>query len=557
MVPALSLIAGIAVSCALCAFLVAPPPLPRGAGAEPYIGLSDPRNSRTAAFLSEARPHPAESAAGGQMREAVLADLRDSGYADAAIEVKAHFQANESIRGKSWGTRAARVANIELRLRGSARKSGTLVVICHYDSIAGGPGAGDGGFGVLACLGALKAMRGQTAFERDLLFIFADGEEDGLVGSSAAVAKDKAADGALFVVNMEGLERGLVLPMEMSRPNALALDAFGSAFPRAYVSGLLLDIFAILPNFATDLNEFEEAGARGLTLAPVQDFLNYHQAGDRLETLDDRSLAQASRGLVSMLRYLDSRATPDGGKGERAVQSLLPGLTISYPAALTPWIAAFLWAVYLALFVLAALRGRDRVLPSLASAALAALILALSLGIGFLVNGALGNPSSPMAFLSASARVKARISSLADLSLALAYAAPFLASLAGCLALRKVKALRGGGPGALALLLGISTALSAFLYRSAPSLFIPAAAALCAFGISALAKPTIAIRSICAFLLGSSIALTAAPLGILLGRPIVAFNMGFVPGFFASILVLLAFPFIGQVRMEAEGPGKA
>ena len=78
-----------------------------------------------------------------------------------------------------------------------------LLLAAHYDSTRDGPGAADDGASVAAILETLRALKSQPALQNDLICIFTDGEEAGLLGAEAFVAEHPWAKEIGLVLNFE------------------------------------------------------------------------------------------------------------------------------------------------------------------------------------------------------------------------------------------------------------------------------------------------------------------------------------------------------------------
>ena len=70
-----------------------------------------------------------------------------------------------------------------------------MLVVAHYNSQPHAPGAGDDGAGVAAMLETLRALRVGPPLLHDVIWLFSDGEEAGMLGAQAYAA-DTARYGA-------------------------------------------------------------------------------------------------------------------------------------------------------------------------------------------------------------------------------------------------------------------------------------------------------------------------------------------------------------------------
>src|SRR5690606_639076 len=78
--------------------------------------------------------------------------------------------------------RSATVRNVVARLPGTA-PTGAVLLTAHYDAVPLSPGAGDAGSGLVAVLEALRAARAGEPLRNDVIVLFTDAEEIGLLGA--------------------------------------------------------------------------------------------------------------------------------------------------------------------------------------------------------------------------------------------------------------------------------------------------------------------------------------------------------------------------------------
>jgi hypothetical protein len=77
---------------------------------------------------------------------------------------------------------ATSVRNVIARLPGTGGRKAVLLV-AHYDSVATAPGGSDDSSGVAALLETARALRAGAPLVNDVILLFVDGEETGLLGS--------------------------------------------------------------------------------------------------------------------------------------------------------------------------------------------------------------------------------------------------------------------------------------------------------------------------------------------------------------------------------------
>ena len=93
------------------------------------------------------------------------------------------------VRYQNWTSGSLSGKNVEATLSGTDTSSDKIfIVLGHYDSVSGSPGADDNAAGTAAALAAAEILS-QHSFAHDIRFLAVDGEEQGLHGSSEYVTE--------------------------------------------------------------------------------------------------------------------------------------------------------------------------------------------------------------------------------------------------------------------------------------------------------------------------------------------------------------------------------
>ena len=225
------------------------------------------------------------------------------------------------------------VENVLTRIKGTNPDAPALLLAAHYDSGRGGPGASDDGSGVAVLLEVMRILSAEAPPPRDVIFLFSDGEEMGLLGAFAFVEYHPWAKRIGHFLNFEARgSSGPSVLFETSSPNGGLLDAFaaGARFPRG--SSLNQVLYSLIPN-DTDFTELRKTGALGMNFAYLSNFHHYHTALDTIEQIDKRSLFHQGDYGVEMTRQLlrqnakathtqDAFITLPGGFIVRATESI-------------------------------------------------------------------------------------------------------------------------------------------------------------------------------------------------------------------------------------------
>ena len=111
---------------------------------------------------------------------------------------------------------AGKTNDIVGRLPGTA-SGPAIILMAHYDSVYRAPGAGDDASGVASILEILRALKHGPAIQRDVIALFTDGEEEGLLGAEAFAHSHPWMKDAGLILNFEARgNRGPSLLFETS-----------------------------------------------------------------------------------------------------------------------------------------------------------------------------------------------------------------------------------------------------------------------------------------------------------------------------------------------------
>ena len=320
------------------------------------------------------KPHPVGTAAHDAVRDYVLQQL-------TAMGLEAQVQKTTSINAKLGNpVTAGTVENVIARIPGTVNHHAVLVV-AHYDSVPTGPGASDDGSAVAAILETVRALRTGPPLKNDLIVLFTDAEEAGLLGSSAFTSQHPFAKDVSVVLNFEARgSSGPVLMFETSAGNRWLIDEFAQSASYPATTSLLYAIYKLLPN-DTDLSVFKQAHLKGLNFAFVEQPTHYHTQLDNLANIDDRSLQQQGSLLLGLTKQLGNAELPAATTQDAVYFDLFNAFVVHYPES---------WAIPAALAVLLVFAGvvgfgfKKRQLNFL-GVALGAVALVLSTALSWLI----------------------------------------------------------------------------------------------------------------------------------------------------------------------------
>jgi hypothetical protein len=289
------------------------------------------------------RPHPS----GSEAHKQVIAYISD--------QLKALGLTPEYQDATGVGTRyavAGNIRNILVRIPGMSPGGMAVLVAAHYDGVPAGPAAADDGAGSAALLETIRALKAGQPVAHDVIALFTDSEEAGLLGAAAFVREHPWAKDVGVVLNFEARGvNGPSLMFETGRGNLDVASALGRA-PGARGTSLSTAVYRRLPN-DTDLSEFSVLDKPAMNFAFIGGVDRYHTTEDDTLHLSVGSLQHHGQQMLALTREfgngpLPRPVTPD------AVFFFVPGLG---SFAYAEWMALPLAIlVLLSLFAKAAIR---------------------------------------------------------------------------------------------------------------------------------------------------------------------------------------------------------
>ena len=269
------------------------------------------------------RPHPVGSDEHATVRDYLMQQLSAAGLTP-------EIQRSDSVNADSYGPlRGGRIENVVARLAGTSSSKAVLLV-GHYDSAANSYGASDDGAAVGAMLETLRALKTAPPLKNDVIFLFSDGEEVGLLGAKAFVEEHAWAKDVGLVLNFEARGNGgASIMFETSSGNGWLVAQFADAAPYPVGNSLAYEVYRLLPN-DTDLSVFKRAGYAGMNFAYVDGLAHYHTQLDSVSELDQRSLQHHGSSLLSLTRRFGDLDLRDVRRPNAVYFNLPGGKLVNY-----------------------------------------------------------------------------------------------------------------------------------------------------------------------------------------------------------------------------------
>lgn len=275
-------------------------------------------------------PHPmGVSESHAKVRDYILEQIRTIGLEPQVQEVF-------GLRSSPGYVLGGPVENILVRMPGSSAE-GAILLVAHYDSTPGAPGAADNGSGTVILLELLRSLQVSDPLRQDVIFLFSDGEEPGMIGAQAFVDQHPWFRDVSLVVNLDTFIKGPPQLREIYGGSGIWSQALACGSPSTR-PGFVSFPFDIAPSSGNDLIPFTEEGIRGVFIQPAASASEVHTALDLPGIVDPGSIQQAGNQLLGLVRCLGNRPTLETNLPDQTYFPVL-GRLVHYPAR---------WAVPLA-----------------------------------------------------------------------------------------------------------------------------------------------------------------------------------------------------------------
>jgi hypothetical protein len=300
------------------------------------------------------KPHPMGSSEHAAVRDYIMKELSASG-------LEPELQHTIGINRVARPLRIGAVENVLARLKG-ATDGKSVLLVAHYDSTPNSFGASDNGSAVAVLLETVRALRTAPALEpalkNDVVFLFSDGEESGLLGAEAFVSEHAWAKNVGVALNFDARgNSGPTIMFETSDDNGWLIREFARAAPFPVAHSLSYEIYKLLPN-DTDLTVFKKAGFPGLNFAYINGLSHYHTLLDNVGEVDERSLQHQGSYALGLTRHLGELDLTQAKERNAVYFDLFGVVLVHYSTLWVIPLAVFTIALFIALVLIGVKRGR-------------------------------------------------------------------------------------------------------------------------------------------------------------------------------------------------------
>ena len=202
----------------------------------------------------------------------------------------------------------------------------TIIFAAHTDSVKMGPGAFDDVVSVAAILEGMRQLN-HLELKRDLLFLFTDGEEQGLLGAAMFVKDHPEFRGITrLVVNLEARgNQGALLMFETSESNLGIVSEYRKAVSMPHSFSIATAVYRSMQN-DTDLTRFVMDGYPGMNLAVIQGAEVYHTPADNIDTYSRDSAKHYLNTVTELVSHFAASESLELESAEDSVHfPLFPG----------------------------------------------------------------------------------------------------------------------------------------------------------------------------------------------------------------------------------------
>lgn len=268
--------------------------------------------------------HPSGSPEILQARQMIINKL-------SALGIAAEVQMNGAI------------GNIIARIEG-VKGARAILLVAHYDTVPGSPGAGDNSSSVAILLETARAVLSGPRLRNDLILLFSDGEEIGLKGAKLFLYNSPLAKNVFLVMNFDARgNSGPSVMFETGHNSRWVMREFSEAVARPVASSVMSDIYRLLPH-NSDFTIFRDAKYAGFNFAIVDGAEYYHTPLDNIDNINPDSIQHQGEYALSLTRRYGN-ADPESGVGEKVIYFNLVGpALVIYPQR---WVAQLTTSVAL------------------------------------------------------------------------------------------------------------------------------------------------------------------------------------------------------------------
>jgi hypothetical protein len=333
-------------------------------------------------------PHSLGTAANDTVRDYIMTSCKALGLDVTPLPFEVaipEYQGVDAARGINIAATLHGAATTTLHSPSSPGKK-KILIMGHYDSEPNALGAGDDGSACAAMLETARALRAGAPLPVDILFLFTNGEEDGLLGAQAFSRDSTQLKDIGLILNFDGRgNKGGCLMFRTSTDNRWIIREYARAEIHHGAGSLYSELFNLLPN-NTDFSPFLKTHIPGFDFAFAEGFTAYHNRTDNVDNIDKRMMQEQGDNMLGTIRHfarIDLDAPHSAGPGNATYFDILDGILVHYPPSVNFIFLLLANALVIFTLVSGVLKKRIR----LTHAALGLLLYPLTLVILYFLTG--------------------------------------------------------------------------------------------------------------------------------------------------------------------------
>ncbi|WP_051690943.1 M28 family metallopeptidase [Photorhabdus australis] len=300
-----------------------------------------------------AEPHPAASKRQELVRAYLIKEMNEMGY--KVTEQKFHYTANDLglkfVRDEQGNVEDEISTHSELsgtnliaKLKVPSPK-GTMLIISHYDSVRTAQGASDNGMAIASVLQLMRDLSQRTDIKNNVIFLFSDAEELGLLGVRHFVKNiDEITSQSIdLVLNFDARgNNGVPLLFETSEKNFALVSEWNRSAYKPVAFSFSPIVYQMLKN-DTDFSVFLDMGFTGMNFATILGDEHYHRMSDTVENLNPGTLWRYQRTLRDLgIHFAIKEVTRFSRESVDAVYFPVPYIGLIIMPAFVAFSAGFL-----------------------------------------------------------------------------------------------------------------------------------------------------------------------------------------------------------------------
>jgi Peptidase family M28 len=197
------------------------------------------------------------------------------------------------------------VQNVIVRLHGSDEGNHTLMLNCHFDSVAGSPGASDDAASCCVMLEILRVLsRRPTKMKHTVLFLFNGAEETPLQASHGFITQHAWASDIRAFLNLESVGSGgkeILFQSGPKHPWLIRHYARAVRHPNGQAAAEEIFHSGVIPS-DTDFRIFRDFGhVPGMDFAHVVNGYRYHTRYDHIDYIPYEVLQRTGENMLSLV----------------------------------------------------------------------------------------------------------------------------------------------------------------------------------------------------------------------------------------------------------------